>query len=308
MSSLKYLLLIIPSLIAASGTFPYGWRFAELIPIASPYIFFTAAILFSTTSTLANAILGFYSLLQSFQHKFNIFYIILSMIAAIPLGFICFSGYEPFISLINNLIISCTVTIVNMTISYSALLNFDFSFLKRRLNSSAFSLFLKILAFSIGIVVSTVLSFAAIDRLFTIFSTFNISPDIALISSNIIGIILWIPNAALFGNSTQYTVSILHSFLSNFRNQYHQIKLNNILIFVFSMLSASAFAQMNLDFTAVTRHIPVFMKSIEMQMIIHYIITPMAFLSISSVNLVALIRLLPIIEKIFSKSINQYVV
>src|SRR5260221_13516453 len=95
--NLKYMLIVVAALISSLATFPYGYKFSSLFNLPNEVSYIILGCLLGCVSSLANAILGVYSLSSIKITKHTHTYIIatISTLGAVPTGFFSYYGYLP---------------------------------------------------------------------------------------------------------------------------------------------------------------------------------------------------------------------
>jgi hypothetical protein len=295
---LKLLFIFIASSIAATATFPYGYKFASVFHLNSYPLHLSLAYLFGGVSYLANMILGTYSLLNIKKETQNIFLVTtLSIFGAVPMGFFSFTGYQSVLPISLNILNSFIVIIVNTGINYTAIFNLlknSKALIKKSSKQAIYQpRFLLCTAGGIiGALVSITAYLATTNGLAHIFAHYQLTPALALQIAAIIAIIIWLPFGALYVNSTQTVVGNIYAFFSEKGHGFKKIKLHHMALILFVILSGSAFAQMVLDFYHPDNMIPLFFKLPLIQMIAHHYLMPFALLSSAAVNYFALVRVI----------------
>lgn len=301
------LLIILASLISALGNIPYGFRFSYTVfPSFEPFSMI-AGLVFALTASLANAALGSYSLLSMHVEKFSelrISVLILSILASIPTGFMCFLGYRNIIPNTINSIVSIMVCIVNSGIGYRAISNLIEDGKKLRANYLKWvnntyylmgvipELTIRTLGFILGLGVSLVSYAAASDGMHIVFSNFNFTNNWISPLIYVLAVLPWIPSAALFANSTQQVSGDIYQKTRDiiFNKANDHINPTQLFIIIVSILSASSLCQIVLELLSPSSHIPELFKAEDIQLIIHRILAPITFISSACVNYLALTR------------------
>lgn len=299
----KKLLLLIFSLAgitAASGTIPYGWNFALNFPISNTSVKLILSLTFALTAAFANAALGAYSLLYirraETDSKFNLIAIAIAVIGSIPTGFICFVGYEKILTTFLNILLSVTVIVVNAAINFTAIrkaINSIINHLKqknqRNTEITSQEKIAKMIGLIIGLTVTLTFYLASTNGLYQLFKlVHSFSTDTIKHLSQLLAIIIWLPGAALFGNSTQIVACLVYNFTKSFKQKIHKISWINICIILLAILSAGGFAQMTIDFFNPTMNIPDFFKQSYIQKLIFTVFVPLSYLASAAVNGIAL--------------------
>lgn len=302
LSSTHWLLgAIFAASLASLGTIPYGFQFARTLVTYNVYLSIVMGIIFAGASAFANIALGVYSFLRIRDKQKVIvqnYLMLISLISAIPIGCMCYFAYYPILPIYLTLIITCAVTIINAIIAYTAIFNLVLEIKNLPLLAlSHAELVFRAVGFIIGIFVSLTAYMAAIHGINEILSTL-VDWDIQLIFrvACFIGLITWLPFAALFSNATQASAGHIYFFLGNLTVQIKQLDLTQLGIFCLSFCSGTAFAQITLVFFNPEMNIPALAKTIYMQNLIHHYLVPFAFLSSVAVNYLALKNLFNQIE------------
>jgi hypothetical protein len=304
-SILKLILVFGASAIAATATFPYGYKFAALFHLNSHTLYLSIACLLGGVAWLANTTLGSYSLLNMKKGKQaqNVFLMtMLSIFGAVPMGFFSYAAYENALPATFNVINSLIVIIVNTGINYTALFNLLKSSkeLIKKMSEHAINW----VRFSFctvggitGAVVSLTAYLATTDGLANIFLHYHLTPSLSLRVAAILAIIIWLPFGALYVNSTQAVVAKIYNFFSEEEHAFRKIKFSNIIFILFALMAGTAFAQMVLDFYNPHNMIPVFFKLPLIQTIASNGLMPLALLSSAAVNYFALVEVIRYFKK-----------
>ncbi len=287
--------ILLASSIAALGTVPYGYRFAGFLEPNHYAAVWLGAIL-ALAAGCGNAALGAYSLFQihfkeDFKNNASLF--LLSGLSAIPLGFICYFGYKDNVSFPINAAVSTIVTIINGAIAYIAMFNLREEVSSGRLLAlPGVEKFWRALGFLIGMLVSLAAYLAAINGLRELFLALGCSQIISLRLASVLGLMAWLPYAALFSNSSQLVIGKFYHFISGFFLQIKNFNIKSFFIVALSLCAGAAFAQIAIDFFNPDLNIANFFKYPNVQNFIHYFLVPCAFLASSAVNYLALLGLL----------------
>lgn len=292
-SIFRLTIISLAACISALGTIPYGFEFAHFFKSYSYLIFISAGILFAATSALANAILGIYSFLNAqSDHKFthHLGAKCLSFLSAVPVGFMSYYGYDEIFPLMINLVFACTVTLINAAIAYTAILNLSKEISSWSVNVKTRSeAIIRITGFVVGAIVSLVAYMAATHGLTELLNSMHyFTSESAFTLACVIGFIAWMPYAALFANATQVFAGKSYYFISHFLSQKRLVNLTSVLIFIFSLCSGTAFAQIAIVFFDPAMNIPAIVKTVQMQNFIYHVLIPFAFISSVAVNYLAL--------------------
>ena len=299
--------IVLAALIASSGTLPFGWDFAKNFFSANSVAHFIFGVLFAATAALANTALGTYSLLaikratKKFEQRLLAAFI--SAVGAIPSGFICYEGYKNMIPAFFAAILSLIVSLVNGAIGYTAMKNAIkniYSYLAtdkttraaNKKSTQPISIgekIAKICGLIIGISVTVTFYLASAQGLIDIFMNLLELPlAMAKSVSYPLAVILWLPGAALFGNSTQIVAGTIYRFIVEIRQNIQAATYKDLSITIFSLFSGGAFAQMTAEFFNPAINIPDIFKSPFIQLLAVKLLVPFAFIASASVNMVAL--------------------
>ncbi len=288
---------LLTSGVASLGTIPYGYFFAGFLIKISPVFAFVSGILFAATAAIANIALGTYSLLSFRFHQKNIpiFYLLcISFISAISAGCMNFFAYAKMLPLIINSIMTAAVIITNAAIASVALYNTVINLHQNKnCNINTLYFLMRWTGFTIGVLTSFtayVASAHGISQLLTNYIQSAVANHIAFF----ISIIIWLPAAALFGNSVQLCFESLFFWIKKFPKNIVLLNKNKLIILLFSLLSSSSFTQITITFFDVKMNIPYFLKTGSVQFFIHYFIIPFSMLSSCFVNYLALTRVIEI--------------
>lgn len=155
MMNIKLASIIIIATIASIGTIPYGFRFAITLGFHSHWLIWMVGSFLGIASALGNIALGSYSLLSmqiAQKSKNPILLFIASLLSAIPMGFVCYVGYNSLLPFSLNLLTAFAVTLINAAIGYTAISNLMIEI--KHLSTNAFStgeLFFKLIGLLIGV-------------------------------------------------------------------------------------------------------------------------------------------------------------
>lgn len=285
--------ILLVSLIACLGTIPFGYHFADTLRIENLIVKESIGYLFAITAALANFALGAYSLLCIGRCKaaFNsVWLMIACLLIAIPTGFICFWGYYETLPFYLNLTMSFAVTLANAGIDYTAINNFILSVRERRAERSATKKIIKTLGFMVGLIASLTFYVVATDGLINLFSSHTKSAWLVY-SSYILAFFIWLPSAALFANATLHVSEKLLQLTESVKPKITLNRWYSSLILLIAILSGASLAQIVIEFFAVTQNIPAIFKVNAIQDFIRYGLMPLAFISSSAVNYLALLNL-----------------
>lgn len=301
--------IILAALVAASGTTPYGWKFSYTI-LHSPMLNIFLGIIFASTATFANAALGAYSLLdalQKWRHETFFKVIILlgvSFAAAIPLGFICFVGYQGILPVAVNIFISIIVVIINTGVGFTAINNLLMKIIsyfnqrnqdRQRNYHEGSEKTSRIVGFLLGLAVTLTFYLAGTDGLSLLLANTSLNKNLIRIISYSCAFIIWIPAAALFSNSSQEAGGIIYKYVSEF-HKLKEIHLKNIVIIIIAVLSGAAYTQMTVEFFNINKNIPMIFKSDIVIFFSHHVLTVISYLVSIAVNEIALTNALKKVE------------
>ncbi|MEO8402677.1 MAG: hypothetical protein ABI597_12975 [Gammaproteobacteria bacterium] len=302
-TSSKLMLCIVSSSIASLGTVPYGYHFADFLQQYHPIGCMLLGIILAVTAAVANIALGTYSLLSfDLKQKKIIGILLISCVSAISYGCMNFFAYEKILPVILTSLMTLAVILTNAAIASVALLttfnNLDF----HKKQSNLVLMLMQLIGFMAGILASLAIYAAAAHGISILLGHYY---NVAV--ANYLGfwasIIIWIPSAALFGNSTQSCFEAFYYWIKRFPNSLKRIHKKQILILIFSLLSSASYAQIAVTFFHPEMNIPYIFKTTSAQIFIHYYIIPLSMLACFFVHYLALIKLLetfPIKKKISS--------
>lgn len=301
-NSTKLFIIIIASCIAAFGTMPYGFQFAQIFEPYNHMMAIIAGIFFAASAALANIALAIYSFLKSRtkQKIINRIYLMLiSSISAVPIGCMCYFAYFHIFPIVLTIVLTAAVTIINAIIGYTAILNLIVEI--KSLEVFAYSyqeLICRILGFVIGAIVSLTAYMAAVHGITEIILSMNQWNNKHIINlACLIGFITWIPFAALFSNATQICAAKIYRYFSEFKTSIKKSSLFNLLLLFFSLCSGTAFAQTAIVFFNPDMNIPAICKTIAMQHFFSSFLVPCAFFCSFGVNYLALTNLFKVALK-----------
>lgn len=298
-------LMIIGALIAPIGMIPYAWDFPKNIT-AIPVIVISLGVLCLITALPANAVLGFYSLTvlrnNKIDYKEFILVAIFSFLAAIPLGFISFFGYQDSLNTILNVALSIVIILVNFAIGFNGVHNGikDFLHFKktyRRIDAD--EMIIRSLVFLLGLAMTVTFYLAGTNGLHELLKTLKLTAIAQPFFIYPFAIFLWFPLACLFSNSFQNVAGKLYRLIK-IKEFHKKINFFTLSLFIFCLFSGSAFAQMTKEFFTPDTYMPNFFKIELIQNVANFFLVPLAILVSASVNAVALTNL---IEKIFKKKV-----
>lgn len=287
-------LMIIAAMTAPIGMIPYAWNFSALITNIPP-IAVTLSIFFLVTALPGNAILGFYSLSKLRDNK-NIALkeftsiAVLSLLSAIPLGFISYIGYKSILSNSLNLTLSIIIVLVNFAIGFNGVHNGlkDFIVFKNNSNKIALDeLFVRTTFFIFGLIMTLTFYLAGTNGLHNLLPALKLeklnTPFFVYFSA----VFLWFPLACLFSNSFQKVVGNIYQLIKS-KKLLKNITFYTLGLFIFCIFSGSSFAQMTKEFFSPNYYIPSIFKTEFAQYAANYFLVPLALLVSASVNALAL--------------------
>ncbi len=286
--------VILASSIAAMGTIPYGFQFAQGLKISHPFLALLSGIILGFSAAFANAVLGIYSFLNLNRSKpasSKPFYIVVgSLLSAVPMGCMCYFAYYQLFPPLINAVLTVAVTLINAAISYTAIQNLiqDFKFPFSYTNKFG-ELICRSLGFFIGLGVSLTAYVAAVHGLTDLLSVgFQEEKQQAFLQASYLAFISWLPFAALFASATQRTMGKIFYLSYHFADHLHHFDEVYFFIIIISLCSGTSFAQVALTFFNPEMNIPFVFKLDYMQVLIAKMVVPLAFLSSASVNFIAL--------------------
>ncbi len=296
---LKIFLCVFFASISALGALPYGYHFSDFLRTYNLIFSVIAGIIFAATAVIANIALGAYSLLhfKLKQKNISIIYLLLiSLVSAIAYGCTNFFAYAKTLPLAVNSLMTFAVISTNAAIAWVALSN---TLADLRLHWKVYvnkiHFFMKWVGFGMGILASITLYAAAAHGISSLLIHY-FRPAIANYLGFGISIIVWIPNAALFGNSTQVCFETFYYWVGDMLKKHKSInkELNKkkIAILLLALFSSVSYAQIAITFLDAHMSIPNFFKLPEVQLFTHYFIVPLALFTASFVNYLALNRAL----------------
>jgi hypothetical protein len=301
-SKIKYLLIVVSAVVSSFGCYPYAKAFATTLLGTNLAADILAAI-FIPTAMLANIALGVYSLHNFLQTRKQISIsrgvaiAIISLIAAMAWGFMCFVGYSGTFSIQTNLLLAFMVTLVNGGINFSAINSITEAILKKVHSKSPIAgnatTNKKVLQTTLNCVAQTCALFAALSAYLACTNGFttllnnhgNVS-RLWEIGIYCFSLLIWFPTAILFANATRVVMAKLFEY---FEHKCKRVSLQTVAIIIFAGFSASAFAQMSIEFFDHSKSIPEIFKIISQHNnFVFYIIMPLSFIMSALLNSYAL--------------------
>lgn len=261
--SKKKIICLLSASISSLGTVPYGYQFASFLIKYSEALAVIVGVILAVTAAVANTALGTYSLLQFNlnEHKNIRNYLLpISAVSAISIGFMNFFAYQKILPLTINVVASIAVVLTNAAIAYVALLNVINHFQVQERNVFLKNC-IKWAGFALGATVSLTTYAAAAHGLHQFMNSelaFSIS------------IIIWIPNAALFGHATSLCCETCYTWLSDFAKNISHIHKIQIWIFIIAFLSAASYTQIAITFFNPRMNIPELFKLNNIQYLIYH--------------------------------------
>ncbi len=289
------ILIVTCAFTAALGTMPYGYHFAHILEKYSHSLFLLMGVAFALAALLSNAALGAYSLLNAKlkQDLINPYFLAIgSFISAIPNGFICYFGYRDSLPFLVDLLISVVVVIVNAGIAYTAIHNFLADIFHKPFRQSTFQFhFASKTGFVAGLLVSTTFYMVTVYGLTYVLSLIIRNRETAFYLACVLGIISWIPGAALYSNSTRITSEKVYEFIEQSMKRLIMPSGVDLVILLIAVGSGASFCQIAIEFFDPSKDIPSFVKNDLAQTFVYHCIVPCAFSSSAAVNYLALKRL-----------------
>jgi hypothetical protein len=285
---IKILLVLLLAFLASLGTLVYGYRFSAYyfkdrlfqVPIG---------ILFALAGAAANTLLGAFSLLRINQgpikYPHSILILIVCVFSAIPMGFICFFGYQSVISLQLNIVLSNIVAIVNIAINYTAIQYFikDILLVSRAKNQSVSlrsqSIIIGGLAYLMGFLVALAPFLATTNGAndifihYKLYNLYNYNVGIAL------GVLSFIPLACLYSHANRAVLDSFYKFMLKLYSKKAKITLRYSVILLFCFLAGVSLVQIMREFFSPDKHIPEFFKTEFMQYIAANFLLPLAWVT-----------------------------
>ncbi len=298
--NLKFTLIVIAALIASLATFPYGYKFSFLLNLPNGLSYIIVGCLLGGISSLANAILGVYSLSSIKITKKTHTYIIaaISTLGAIPTGFFSYFGYLPILPNTLNIVTSIVVLMVNSAINFTAVLNLSYSvkkFLHERHSVNKINwarTLVCVMGAVIGAIVSLTAYLATTNGIAHMALNVVSSPNTALHIGSILAFIAWLPLGALYLNAMGFVTAKIYDFAAALRANIKKVDFYKILLVIFVLLSGTAFSRMAYDFYAPQNMLPSFFKSNFIQFLAYHYVMPLALISAAAVNYFALINMI----------------
>lgn len=304
MKKIPYKLIssIILSIFSSLGSLPYGYRFAVHIFSTEPILQIIFGCIFSLAIVIANAALGTYSLTKLKLPPTNWYLFIFSFCSAIPIGFICYFGYQNLLPFSLNCGLSLIVTIVNIGIAYTAISDLVQEVKKTKGFSALSDMAVQSVGFSIGLVVSAVNFLAAsagVNNLLLYYQqNFLYQHHLAYI----VGLIAWLPYAALFGHSNQIAAAEIYKVIRNFWQGEKVFSLVGWAIILLCLASGTSYFQIVHELFEPSKKIPEFLKTGNIEYLANNFLAPIAIYSNAFVNFVSLKKLLALLKKNKTKS------
>jgi hypothetical protein len=299
----KVLISAVLSFFAALGTVPYGYQFAEMFGIPNPTFLLTFGVIFALCASLANMMLGTYSLLNiktKKTEKINKNIILVSTLGSVPYGFLCYFGYQNTLPSLANIAISVIVVVVNAGIGYTAIKNLMISYKEMMSTPNKQGgdvAFVRIIGFLIGIAISLVTYLAASSGITDLLIHFNQTTLVQYHLGFILAILSWIPCAALFANANQTVAGELYTNVKDFRTFLKSVNFINILFLLFCLASGTAIAQMTASSFSPEKNIPALFKADIVQFIVQHYLIITALFSSAALNYFSIKKLFPNLGK-----------
>ena len=293
--------VIVASSVSALGTVPYGFQFAQKFQAYSHGLAIALGVILGFSAAFANAILGIYSFLHMKTNQKLIkpsYLMSLSFISAVPVGCMCFFAYHSLLPWYINIVMTLAVTLINAAIGYTAILNLVLEFKHRPFyTDSRGEIVCRLLGFIIGTTVSLAAYMASIHGLSELFAVGLGNEKLAFRLACMVGFLAWLPFAALFANGMQKTAGKIYYFAENFSRQKEIWSAKNTILLLLAFCSGASFAQIAITFFNPNMHIPMIFKALPIQSFIYSILVPLAFISSSAVNFIALNNILKMLKK-----------
>lgn len=311
----KLTFLFSMAIIASLATFPYGFRFAYHCGINNPIITIILGIFFATIATVANTILGTYSLMQISFKKFNrmrLIIIMISIIGSIPVGFFCYFGYEKIIPSLLNCILSTVVVIVNGAIGLTAMRNlidkqrsvtkYLFSFFKNQSCMINGEIFFCLIGFLIGIAVSSIGYLATVNGIHRIFISHPDGQGSQYHFCYLLSIFAWLPLAALYAHANATVTKEIYGSIVNLSHWIKKFNVISLLSFIFFLSSGTALAQIARETIERSVNITDVFITRPFSELFYSFIIPLALISSAAVNYFSTTKLLKMLT---IKNINR---
>ncbi len=298
--NLLFFLTVVAALIASLATFPYGYKFATLFNLPNDATYVIVGCLLGGSASLANAILGIYSLSNiKITQKGNLYGIAtLSTLGAIPTGFFSYFGYNHILPISLNVITSIIVVIVNTGINFTAIVNLlknIKNFLEKKQASKKVNWFRTVICAIggiVGVLISLTAYLATTNGIAHIAMNYISSQAAALYIGSTLAIIAWLPLGALYLNSTEIVTEKIYDFFVKLKYNSKHIRIYDLLLIIFVLLSGTAFSRMVYDFYDPKNMIPDFFKLPFIQAIAYHYLMPLALVSSAAVNYFAFINII----------------
>ncbi len=286
--------MVVAAMIAPIGMVPYAWNFSATVTDLVPFAI-TLSILFLLTALPANAVLGFYSLstlgeANNTGIKGFMLVAVLSLLSAIPLGFISYIGYKNILTSSLNLSLSIVIVIVNFAIGFNGVHNGlrDFIYFKNNFQDITLDeTYVRIIAFIFGLIITLTFYLAGTHGLHNLLLALKLEKLNNPIFIYFSALLLWFPLACLFSNSFQKVIGNIYQLIKR-KKILKNINYFIVILFIFCIFSGSAFAQMTKEFFLPDKYIPWIFKTEIVQYMVKYFLVPLALLVSASVNAVAL--------------------
>jgi hypothetical protein len=301
----KIFICVLLSVFAALGTIPYGYRFAEYLG-ENAAVLLIFGIMFAAAASLANVMLGTYSLLDmksDSKKKIDPRIIFVSTVGSVPYGFLCYFGYQNTLPLLINVFISVVVVVVNAGIGFTAISNLILNIREIANNKSSNSKstvgdgVVRLVGLVIGLAISVVMYLASSSGITDLLIHYNQVELVHYHAGFIIAIFSWIPGAALFANANQIVASELFQKVSDVKKFVAGINLTNIAFLLFCLASGTAIAQMTADSFDPGKNIPAFFKTDVIQyFVLHYLVF-IALISSAALNYFSISKLMQNFKK-----------
>jgi hypothetical protein len=294
---LHLLCILIFASIAATGTLPYGFKFAKVY-LADDYMLkLLSGISFAAAATSANVILGTYSLLKvEFKQSWTLPYLcilVLSALGSLPLGFICYFGYERILPIGLNLLTSTIVVIVNSAVGITAMTNLlqagkralkQFRQVAQPKANSENEAAGHVVGIFIGLIVSSVGFLAAAKGMNSLLAMNGYQNAIQNGVGYYLAIFSWIPFAALYINSSHTITADIYKIVLNIPKLIRTTTLSNLLLIVYCLFSGTAFAEITHEFFDPTKNIPAVCQNFYIQHFALWILVPIALITSAGLN------------------------
>lgn len=286
----KIILALLLAMMAACGTLIYGYNFAKYY-LHNTNFEIPFGIFLAIVGAGANIVLGTFSLLKihtgPVKYPLSIFILIISVFSTIPIGCICFFGYQSVIPIQINIAMSFIVVIVNIAINYTAVQYFikDVITIDRKnkiISNPTKNTIIIVLGYLIGSIVALAPFLATTAGANDILLHYKLDNLYKYNVAIIIGILSVLPLACLYSHTTN---AILGHLLKFFQKAFKGgVKINSyhIAIFIFCLFSGAALAETMREFILPDKNIPILFKTEFMKLISYILIFLAWFVSTST--------------------------